>query len=132
MYHLCIWNPRERVQSATKTGSQGFVHYSTAAKAFRGFGGPGSGSWGLQDCKDPKSIPEGSKYPILKDSGPKSHLGYGFWDQSPSILGTWTLWVCKPMSFSAMFRGFGQSVCMLLGSRQRPGFGREGPGALRY
>ena len=29
------------------------------------------------------SFPRGSKYPILKDSGPKSHLGYGPWDQSP-------------------------------------------------
>ena len=28
-------------------------------------------------------VPRGSKYPIFKDSGPKSHLGYGFWDQNP-------------------------------------------------
>ena len=27
--------------------------------------------------------PTGSKYPIFQDSGPKCHLGYGFWDQSP-------------------------------------------------
>ena len=34
----------------------------------------------------------GSKYQIFKDSGSKSHTPNGFWDQSPGILGTWTLW----------------------------------------
>ena len=28
-------------------------------------------------------LPSGSKYPTFKNSGPKSHSGYGFWDQSP-------------------------------------------------
>ena len=37
--------------------------------------------------------PRGSKYPILKDSGPKIHTLNGFWDQGPYVLGTWTLWV---------------------------------------
>ena len=46
--------------------------------------------------KEPKILvqypkrPRESKYPILQVSGPKSHLGYGFWDQSPLIMGTWT------------------------------------------
>ena len=31
--------------------------------------------------------PGGSKYPIFKDSGPKSHSGYRFWDQSPQNIG---------------------------------------------
>ena len=30
--------------------------------------------------------------PIFKDSGPKIRQGYGFGDQSPKKLGTWTLW----------------------------------------
>ena len=29
------------------------------------------------------TIPKDSKYPICKDFGPKSHQGYGFWDQRP-------------------------------------------------
>ena len=29
---------------------------------------------------------------MFKSSGSKSHYGYGFWDQSPQVLGTWTLW----------------------------------------
>ena len=36
--------------------------------------------------------PRSSKYPIFKDSGPKYHEGYGFWNQKAQILGTWTLW----------------------------------------
>ena len=41
-----------------------------------------------------KRIPEGpeSKSPIFKDSAPKNHAVNGFWDQSPFIFGTWTLW----------------------------------------
>ena len=27
--------------------------------------------------------PRGSMYPVFKDSAPKYHSGYGFWDQSP-------------------------------------------------
>ena len=38
--------------------------------------------------------PRGSKHPIFKDSGPKTHRWYGFWNQKPHILDTWTLWVC--------------------------------------
>ena len=39
-------------------------------------------------------LPRGSTYPIFKDSGPKSHQGYGFWNQGPKyVLGTRTLWV---------------------------------------
>ena len=37
--------------------------------------------------------PRGSKYPIFKESGPKNHTHNGRWDQSPSILSTWALWV---------------------------------------
>ena len=37
--------------------------------------------------------PEVSKYPTFKDSDPKNHILNGFWDQSPSIANTWTLWV---------------------------------------
>ena len=33
-------------------------------------------------------LPRGSKYPISKDSGPKSHSGYGFWIR---ILKYWVL-----------------------------------------
>ena len=40
-----------------------------------------------------KTWPRGSKYPILKGSGSKDHPLHGFWDQSPQILGAWTLWV---------------------------------------
>ena len=36
----------------------------------------------------PQTVPRGSKYPTFKDPGPKSHSEYGFWDQSPQILGT--------------------------------------------
>ena len=46
----------------------------------------------LEDDFDRGNKPRGSKYSIFKDSGPKSHLGYGLWDQSPEIMGTWTLW----------------------------------------
>ena len=38
-------------------------------------------------------MPRGSKYPMFKVSGPKNHVLNGFWDQSPQILGTCTLWV---------------------------------------
>ena len=37
--------------------------------------------WGL--------YPRGSKYPLLKDSGPKNHTLNGFWDQK--ILKHWVL-----------------------------------------
>ena len=36
---------------------------------------------------------QGSKYPRFEVSGSKNHSLNGFWDQRPSILGTWTLWV---------------------------------------
>ena len=39
------------------------------------------------------ALPRGSKYPIFKVSCPKDHLEYGFWNQKPEVLGTWTLWV---------------------------------------
>ena len=29
---------------------------------------------------------------VPKDLGPKKHQWYGFWNQNPSILGTWTFW----------------------------------------
>ena len=38
-------------------------------------------------------FPRRSKYPIFEVSGSKSHTLNGIWDQRPSILGTWTLWV---------------------------------------
>ena len=38
-----------------------------------------------------KPTPRGSKYPRFKDSGPKNHSLNGIWNQSPEILGTWTL-----------------------------------------
>ena len=31
----------------------------------------------------PIPSPRGSKYPIFRDSGPKSHSGYGCWNQGP-------------------------------------------------
>ena len=37
-------------------------------------------------------IPEGSEYPMLQDSGPKDHLGYGSGDQSPG-------WVLGPSGY---------------------------------
>ena len=40
--------------------------------------------------------PSTSKYPIFGDSGSKNHALNGMWDQSPSILGTWTLWAKRP------------------------------------
>ena len=46
----------------------------------------------LQQPEWPQSQPRGSKYPIFNDSGPKNHSGHGIWNQSPHILGTWTLW----------------------------------------
>ena len=46
---------------------------------------------GSQELPKPESpLPRESKYPIFSVFDPKSHLGYGVWDQSP---GTWTLWV---------------------------------------
>ena len=47
-------------------------------------------------CQNPRrhgGITESSKYPMVKDSGPKYHEGHGFWDQQPSILSTWTLFL---------------------------------------
>ena len=37
-------------------------------------------------------LPRGSKDPTVEDSGLKHHSGYGFWNQKPQILCTWTLW----------------------------------------
>ena len=43
----------------------------------------GSGRW-MGTLKDLGTmVPRESKYPILKDSGPKYRQGYGFWDQGP-------------------------------------------------
>ena len=39
--------------------------------------------------------PRGSKYTIFEVCGPKHHTLNGFWDKSPYILGTWTLWETK-------------------------------------
>ena len=36
--------------------------------------------------------PRGSKYPIFADPDPQNHALNGFWDKSPQILGTGTLW----------------------------------------
>ena len=51
--------------------------------------------------------PIGSKYPTFKDSGPRNHLGHGFWNQRLLILGTWTLrafviWFLGPNSILAV------------------------------
>ena len=35
----------------------------------------------------------GSKYPLFMVSGPKTHEGYGFWNQKPQTLAACTLWV---------------------------------------
>ena len=50
-------------------------------------------AWPLVDAW-PQSDPRGSRYPIFQDSGLKNHTLIGIWDQSPSILGTQTLWGC--------------------------------------
>ena len=36
--------------------------------------------------------PRWSKYRKLEDPGPKNNKWYGFWNQKPQMLGTWTLW----------------------------------------
>ena len=40
----------------------------------------------------------GSNYPIFEVSGSQNPTLNGIWDQSPEILGTWTLWVVKRYS----------------------------------
>ena len=45
-------------------------------------------------CARPSRLSRRVQEPIFKYSGPKSHEGYGFWNQSPQALATWTLWVC--------------------------------------
>ena len=37
------------------------------------------------------ALPGGSKYPLFKVSGPKSHDGLGFWSDDPQTVGTWSL-----------------------------------------
>ena len=34
----------------------------------------------------------GSRYPMFQVSGSQNNILNGIWDQSPEILGTWTLW----------------------------------------
>ena len=36
--------------------------------------------------------PEGPSSQYFKDSGPRYHSEYGFWNQKPQILDIWTLW----------------------------------------
>ena len=40
----------------------------------------------------PLLVPRGSKYLTFEASGSKNHTFDGCWDQSPEILGIWTLW----------------------------------------
>ena len=51
-----------------------------------------------------QGFPRESKYPVVKDSGPKNHSGYGIWNQSPSILGTWTPWVPVRPAFRKLLK----------------------------
>ena len=48
-------------------------------------------------------VPRGSKYPLFQDSGSKCHTLNGFWDQSPYMLGTWTLWVFYDHTITLIF-----------------------------
>ena len=47
--------------------------------------------------------PRGSKYPIFKAFGPRIHTLNSFWEQSPLIFGTWTLWVCLAWVLNAVY-----------------------------
>ena len=40
-----------------------------------------------------QQYPRGSKSPACKVPGPKYQDAYGFWNQKPPRLDTWTLWV---------------------------------------
>ena len=46
------------------------------------------GDWDAMQC-----FPEGPSTQYLRSFfGPEYYQGYGFWNQKPQILGTWTLW----------------------------------------
>ena len=81
---LCVLN------SYTEGEGSGRKHLQSSAPA-------NSPSRGPEKWHQMQTIPllqrrKGSKYPISKVSGLKSHSGYGVCNQKPQVFGNWTNW----------------------------------------
>ena len=91
----CIQTPLEQLSRGSLCPGRSL--FCQAVLCHLGSGGtgpsrshPDTNSW-TPYSQHPKHHPRGSKYPILKDSGPKSHSLNGIWDLE-SNMGSWTLW----------------------------------------